>query len=190
MSTVGLPAGSVGTVPVTVTGKMRLVPTLGSGLTVLVGGVVSISQEVETGAGARVAVLVLEVGGVDGERSRCPGGWSARPGRRSGKSWPRHVVQGDRAGDQVRARRYRSASDRPRSGCCLLIGALKARANRSGTGVLRRIRRDQPDRDREDRSATSRCPRPPGSLCFSGVSITDGVRGRRGGDRLGCRTWY
>ena len=48
MSTVGLPAGSVGTVPVTVTGKLRLVPTLGSGLTVLVGGVVSISQEVDS----------------------------------------------------------------------------------------------------------------------------------------------
>ncbi len=44
MSTVGLPAGLTGTVPVTVTGKTRLLPTLGSGLTVLVGGVVSISH--------------------------------------------------------------------------------------------------------------------------------------------------
>ncbi len=34
--------------PVTVTGKTRLLPILGSGLTVLVGGVVSISHEVES----------------------------------------------------------------------------------------------------------------------------------------------
>ncbi len=46
MLTVGLPAGSVGTVPVTVIGKTRLVPILGSAPMVLVGGVVSISQEV------------------------------------------------------------------------------------------------------------------------------------------------
>ena len=43
-----LPLAPLGSVPVTVTGKLRLVPVLGSGLTVLVGGVVSISHEVES----------------------------------------------------------------------------------------------------------------------------------------------
>ena len=66
MLTVGLPAGWAGTVPVTVTGKTRLVPTLGSGLTVLVGGVVSISHEVERNP-AGITVLVPDVRGVDGE---------------------------------------------------------------------------------------------------------------------------
>ena len=38
----------LGSVPVTETGKLRLVRSAGSGLTVLVGGVVSISHEVES----------------------------------------------------------------------------------------------------------------------------------------------
>ena len=42
------PADPAGSVPVTVTGKLRLVPRLGSGLTALVGGVVSISQDVDS----------------------------------------------------------------------------------------------------------------------------------------------
>ena len=44
----GLPLAPFGSVPVTVTGKLRLVPVFGKGLTVLVGGVVSISHEVES----------------------------------------------------------------------------------------------------------------------------------------------
>ena len=61
-----LPLAPLGSVPVTVTGKLRLVPVLGSGLTVLVGGVVSISHEVESEP-VPAMPSVLDAGGVDGQ---------------------------------------------------------------------------------------------------------------------------
>ena len=88
--------------PVTETAKLRLVPRLGSALTWLVGGVVSISHEVESGSRAGVAVLVLDVGGVDGQRVIALGrGQAGETADLVGRA--RDEADGDGAVDQVGA---------------------------------------------------------------------------------------
>ena len=66
-------AGEPPSVPVAVTGKTRVLSRCGSGLIVLVGGVVSMSHWVESELLPALAILVLDVGRIDGQRifARC-----------------------------------------------------------------------------------------------------------------------
>ena len=69
----GLPSAPVGSEAVTETVKLVEVVCDGSALTVLVGGVVSISQEVDCEPGPRRR-RVQDVGGVDGQGVGALGG--------------------------------------------------------------------------------------------------------------------
>ena len=82
----GLPLDPFGSLPVTETVKLVDVVCAGSGLTVLVGGVVSISQEVDIEPVPALPYWSWMPGGVDGQRCRSPRRRSGRTGRRSRRS--------------------------------------------------------------------------------------------------------
>ena len=77
----GAPPAPAGSLKATETGKLSLVCDVPSELTTwLVGGVVSISHEVESESGAGDTILVLDVGGVDRQRVLALGrGQAVRP---------------------------------------------------------------------------------------------------------------
>ena len=64
----GLPFDPFGSLPVTETVKLVDVVCAGSGLTVLVGGVVSISHEVDSEPVPGLPSWSVDAGGVDGQR--------------------------------------------------------------------------------------------------------------------------